>query len=194
MAAMDPLHLECSRCARRHDFGPLLNACECGTPLLARYDLKAVAARWRAHGPETAPGLWRYGAFLPDPGPGGPVSLGEGNTPLVDAPRWGERLGLHSLCIKNEGHNPTGSFKDRGMAVAVAMARRLGARALGLPSAGNAGASAAAYGARAGLPVKVFLPETTPAAILAEIEECGATAVKVPGSIRDAGAALAKVR
>lgn len=194
MAPMDPLRLDCGRCARHFAFGPLLNVCGCGAPLLARYDLAAVAARWRAQGPESAPGLWRYGAFLPEPGPDGPVSLGEGNTPLVEAPRWGARVGLRSLTVKNEGHNPTGSFKDRGMAVAVALARRLGARALGLPSAGNAGAAAAAYGARAGMAVKVFLPETTPPAILAEIEECGATVVKVPGSIRDAGAALAKVR
>ncbi len=191
---MHQTHLVCSKCEQRHELGPLLNVCGCGAPLLALYDLAKAAARWRAHGPEAAPGLWRYGAFLPDPGPDGPVSLGEGNTPLVAALRYGKSLGLESLTIKNEGHNPTGSFKDRGMAVAVAMARRLGAKALGLPSAGNAGSAAAAYGARAGLPVKVFVPESTPQSVIVEMEDCGATVVKVSGSIRDAGAAMAKVR
>ncbi len=191
---MHQTHLVCSKCDTRYELGPLLNVCGCGAPLLAVYDLEKAAARWRSHGPENSPGLWRYGAFLPDPGPEGPVSLGEGSTPLVGAPRFGKFLGLESLTIKNEGHNPTGSFKDRGMAVAVAMARRLGAKALGLPSAGNAGSAAAAYGARAGLSVKVFVPESTPHSVIVEMADCGAAVVKVPGSIRDAGAAMAKVR
>ena len=180
-------HLECSACEARHPADRLIGLCPgCGKPLLARYDLAAarrvmtltaVASR--------APDLWRYREVLPDAGDYRP--LGEGFTPLVPARALGRGLGMKGLHIKDESLNPTGSFKARGLAPAVAMAKKLGARALCLPSAGNAGSAAAAYGAAVGLPVHVFLPEETPAAFFHEMESYGARIHRVAGHIGDAG-------
>ena len=155
--------LVCSSCARVHEKDRLWSTCSgCGKPLLARYDLgRARAAMTRAAVAGRAPDLWRYREVLPDPGDYRP--MGEGFTPLLPAARLAKRYGLKHLYIKDESVNPTGSFKARGLAPAVAMAKRLGAKAICLPSAGNAGSAAAAYGAWIGIPVHVFLPEETPA-------------------------------
>jgi threonine synthase len=183
--------LECPRCANSIDAAGLENLCGCGSPLLARYDLD----RLRSEFPRTAlagrpASLWRYRELLPA-GPGEePVSLGEGFTPLLSAQRLGGRLDMPHLAIKDESANPTGSFKARGMSVAVTMALHRGARALCLPSAGNAASAAAAYGARAGLPVYVFMPDDTPPLFAIECAALGAKVHLVKGVITDAGRAM----
>jgi threonine synthase len=182
-------HLECAACAKRHDHRALVNLCDCGGSLLARYDLgsqRLTALRDRLS--VRAPDLWRYAELLPDPGFA--ISLGEGFTPLVPARATGERAGAPRLLIKDESANPTGSFKDRGLSVAVAMAKALGAGAGALPSAGNAGSAAAAFGARAGLPIHVFLPDDTPRSFFGEVDSYGAVLHKVAGHIGDAGRAM----
>jgi threonine synthase len=183
-------HLECSACASRHDAGALHNLCpSCGKPLLARYDLAAAAGTLTREAVALRPpDLWRYREVLPDPG--GYRSLGEGFTPLLETPRLGERCGLPRLLIKDESVNPTGSFKARGLAAAVAAALARGARRLCLPSAGNAASAAAAYGAWMGLPVHVFLPEETPAPFFRELDAYGAEVHRVRGHIGDAGRAM----
>jgi threonine synthase len=157
---------------------------DCGQPLLARYAAppaaRELAPRWD---------LGRYRAFLPVRDDEQPVSLGEGGTPLLDAPRLAREIGVRRLAIKDEALNPTGSFKARGMSAAVTRARALGASGLVVPTAGNAGAALAAYGSAAGVPVRVFAPETTPPTILNTIRAMGAELVLVAGHIGDAGKA-----
>lgn len=126
-------------------------------------------------------GVWRFAAHLPPVEPAQRITLGEGSTPLVALPRWGAAHGLAHAYAKLEFANPTGSFKDRGMAVLVSVARAQGARHLVEDSSGNAGASAAAYAARAGLPCIIYAPEAAPAAKLRQIRACGAQLVLVPG-------------
>jgi threonine synthase len=183
-------HLECSACGLRHQADRPATLCEtCGKPLLARYDLAAAARTLRRD--EVAsrpPDMWRYREMMPDPG--GYESLGEGFTPIYPARRLGKMLGLKNLFIKDESINPTGSFKARGLAPAVAMARKLGAKTICLPSAGNAGSAAAAYGARIGIPVHAFLPEETPRAFFQELAAYGAIIHRVEGHIGDAGARM----
>lgn len=165
-----------------------MNLCPCGSPLLARYDLERV--RQKVSPPDFAgrePTLWRYRELLPAAPEELPVTLGEGFTPLLPACRLGESLGLRALYIKDEAGNPTGSFKARGMTTAVTMALHRGAQALCLPSAGNAGSAAAAYGARAGLPVHVFIPRDTPPLFALELRALGAHVTLVEGVITDAG-------
>ncbi len=183
-------HLACAACNASHEAQKLWNLCgQCGKPLLARYDTAALVGRFTR---ESLAGrgadLWRYREMLPDPGEYQP--MGEGFTPLIPAPRLAKRFGLGHLYIKDESLNPTGSFKIRGMAVAVPVAKRLGARALCLPSAGNAGSAAAACGARVGLPVRAFLPEGTPEPFFGELKAYGAQAQVVAGHIGDAGRAM----
>ena len=136
--------------------------------------------------------MWRYREVLPDAKSEEIVSLGEGWTPLIPLTRLGERLGLPHLFMKNEAHNPTGSFKDRGLSAAVTMARRLGAKRLAIPTAGNAGGSLAAYGARAGLAVHVFMPRNTPRTNLEECMVAGARVTRVEGLISDAAQFMAE--
>ncbi|NIM01201.1 MAG: pyridoxal-phosphate dependent enzyme, partial [Acidobacteria bacterium] len=144
-----------------------------GEVLLARYDLHHAARSLRREAMTARPPtLWRYGEVLP--GSDDPVSLGEGFTPLHRAERLGRDLGLSRLWVKDESVKPTGSFKARGMTAAVTMARRLGATRLALPSAGNAGGAAAAYGALAGLPVDLYLPRWTPRPFILEAHAYGA--------------------
>ncbi|HEU4401603.1 MAG TPA: threonine synthase [Candidatus Polarisedimenticolia bacterium] len=178
--------LECARCRRSRPFGPPpATLCSCGAPLLARYRLAEGRATLR---PERLLGrpasLWRYAELLPEVTP---ITLGEGMTPLVPAPRLGADLGLPKLFIKDEAVNPTGSFKARGMSVAVSVAAAQGVRVLAAPSAGNAGSALAAYAARAGIEAHLFFPETTPAPFVAESRRLGARVRLVPGSIADAG-------
>ncbi|HEY6292717.1 MAG TPA: threonine synthase [Terriglobia bacterium] len=183
-------HLECSRCGKQFEAGRLYNLCECGSPLLVRYRLieglmprSAVATR-----PKT---LWRYREVLPVRDEAAIVSLGEGFTPLLHARRLGEKLGVPNLYLKDEGVNPTGSFKARGQAVAITLARELGVQKVAVPSAGNAGGALAAYAARAGLQALVYMPEGTPIMNQLECGILGAEVALVPGSIRDCGRLLA---
>src|ERR1051326_1510261 len=143
------LGLECSECRKPYDASVEQHLCTCGKPLLARYDLKSAARTLSLTALATRPNtLWRYSEVLPA---GVPVTLGEGMTALIHAARLGADLGLHRLYIKDEGLNPTGSFKARGMTAAVTRAKQLGAKALAAPTAGNAGGALAAYAAAAGI-------------------------------------------
>jgi threonine synthase len=180
-----PQGLQCAGCGRSEPVGTApATRCGCGAPLLARYDLEAARVALRpdrlADRPVT---LWRYAEVLPEVPP---VSLGEGWTPLVAAPRIGAELGLRRLYIKDEAVNPTGSFKARGMAVAVSVLAAQGVGVVAAPSAGNAGTALAAYGARAGMEVHLFFPETTPRPFLEEAGRFGARVRTVPGSIAEA--------
>jgi len=182
-------HLECGRCGRTYDADRLWNLCpECGKPLLARYDLPAAA---RALSPADLacrePNLWRYRELLPVRDPAHRLTLGEGWTPLVHATRLGAEVGLDRLYIKDEGLNPTGSFKARGMAVAVSRARELGATAISLPTAGNAGGAASAYAALGGLEAHVYMPADVPPLFIAECHALGAEVTLVNGLITDCG-------
>jgi len=184
-------HLECARCARQYEPGKVYNLCECGSPLWVRYDLRRLDGKqWRNRLSERPATLWRYREVLPVTQKSSIISLGEGFTPLLHARRLGEKLGLSNLYLKDESLNPTGSFKARGLALAVSMARELGIEKLAIPSAGNAGGALAAYAARAGLKAAVFMPEETPLANRLECVLLGAEVVLVPGSIKDCARAL----
>lgn len=178
-------HLECSACGKTHPHTVLQNLCTCGKPLLARYDLKRAARTLTREAlAERAPNMWRYAEVLPDQEP---VTLGEGMTPVIHAKRLGELLGLANLYVKDEGLNPTGSFKARGLSAAVTMARGLGAKTLALPTAGNAGGAAAAYAAAAGMPAVIVMPADTPSANVMECRAFGADVRKLTGLISDCG-------
>ena len=183
-------HLVCSACGASHEAARLWNLSpHCGKPLLAVYDTASLRDRFtRESLVGRTKSLWRYREMLPDPGDYQP--MGEGLTPLIPAARLARRFGLKHLYIKEESVNPTGSFKARGMAVAVPMARKLGAKALCLPTAGNAGSAAAAYGAWVELPVHVFLPESTPEPFFRVLEAYGAQMHVVAGHIGDAARAI----
>ena len=143
-------HLECSVCAKRREPGLVHNLCECGGPLLVRYHLDRVRAEWSRPALTEAPStMWRYAPVLPVCDPKSVVSLGEGMTPMVHTARLGDRLGAHDVWVKDEGLNPTGSFKARGLSCAVSMCVELGIRNIAIPSAGNAASALAAYAAAA---------------------------------------------
>jgi threonine synthase len=182
-------HLECTACGRTFDADALHGACpDDGRPLYARYDLPALARtlhREDLRGRE--PSLWRYREFLPVRDPRHVVTLGEGWTPLVPLTRLAREWGLTRAWVKDEGQMPTGSFKARGMAVAVSRARELGAKRLAVPSAGNAGGALATYAARAGLESFVFMPEDVPLINQIECEAAGARTYLVHGLITDCG-------
>lgn len=181
-------HLECSRCGRILDAHQLQNLCpDCQSPLLARYDLARVREAVTPAEMERRPhGLWRWRELLPVSDPRFRLTLGEGDTPLIPARRLAARLGLTNLYIKDEGLNPTGSFKARGMAVAVSRALELGAQTLVTPTAGNAGGAMAAYAALAGLEAHVFMPRDAPLLNQIEVQMHGAHLTLVDGLINDA--------
>ena len=184
-------HLECTACGLRHDADVLQTLCrDCGKVLYARYDLSAAAG---AVGPADIAAreqtMWRYREVLPVRDDAFEVTLGEGGTPLLRAERLGASLGCRDLYIKEEGVNPTGSFKARGMAAAVSRAKELGAEQLVVPSAGNAAGAMAAYAARAGMPAYLFMPDTTPQSNILESRIAGAEVELVEGHIGDAGRA-----
>lgn len=180
-------HLECTATGETYDSEQLIGLSEAGKPLFARYDLDAIDGFSMADVAPRRADLWRYAEVLPVRDPSARVALGEGWTPLLDAPRTARRLGVRRLWLKDEGQNPTGSFKARGLCLAVSRALELGAEELALPSAGNAGSAAAAYGAAAGLPVHVVVPTDTPAPILEEIRALGADLQLLDGLISDCG-------
>jgi threonine synthase len=181
--------LECSRCHVASDTKDLASLCRCGGVLLARYRLEEAARTMTPTAiASRPPNLWRYAEVLP--GSDDPVTLGEGMTPLLPLRFLASSLGVETVLLKDEALNPTGSFKARGMATAVTMARRMGVRRLALPSAGNAGSAAAAYGALAGLAVDLFLPEDTPLPFRLEAAAHGATVHLVRGDISACGKAM----
>lgn len=176
--------LECSACDHRQDGDALASTCpRCGQPVLVRYqgsapEKKDLLHRWD---------MWRYAPLLPLLPSESPISLGEGGTPLINAPSLARGVGVRRVWIKEEGLNPTGSFKARGMSAAVTRAKAFGVKGLVVPTAGNAGAALAAYGAAAGIPVRVYAPSETPPGILDTIRSFGAELMLVEGHIGDAG-------
>jgi threonine synthase len=193
-SAMNVTHLECALCGLRHEAHRLHNLCrECGKPLLVRYDLdKARESLTKESLSSRRPDLWRYREVLPVQDDANIVTFGEGWTPLLPAQKLGERVGIAELYIKDEGQNPTQSFKARGMAAAVSMAKELGAKKLAVPSAGNAAGALAAYAARAGLESYIFMPRDTPRANVVECEQTGAHVTLMDGLITDCGAEVGR--
>ncbi|GIJ19863.1 threonine synthase [Micromonospora lutea] len=185
-------HLECPRCGREHDAGVLQNLCECGSPLLARYDLAAAA---RVVEPERfglrPADLWRYRELLPVADPRNVTTLGEGWTPMLRVPAYGADIGIDELLVKDEGLTPTGSFKARGAAVGVSRARELGVRRIAMPTNGNAGAAWATYATRAGLGATIVMPLSAPTICRQECLAAGADLRLVDGLIGDAGRQVA---
>lgn len=182
-------HLACSVPCGAGPFDPRQphHLCPCGAPLLARYDLASLTGWRRESLAGREPSMWRYREVMPLFDGETPVSLGEGWTPLLHAPRLGRTLGLDRLFIKDESLNPTNSFKARGLSAAVTRAASLGARVLSVPTAGNAGNAMAAYAARAGLEAQVFMPKDVKTPFVRECELYGAEVTLVDGLITDAG-------
>jgi threonine synthase len=182
-------HLECSKCGERHDADQVQTVCrKCGKPLFARYNLEtAKETMTKRELVGRVSSMWRYREILPVRKAENVVTLGEGWTPLTPTPRLGETLGLRNLLVKDEGIIPTGSFKARGLSAAISKAKELGIKRVALPSAGNAAGAMAAYGARAGLEVYVFMPEDAPKVNAVESDIVGAKVVYVKGLISDAG-------
>ena len=188
-------HLDCPECAKVYSADELRAVCpECGSPLLARYDLPQARARLdRDAMTVCSTGMWRWRELLPVRDAACIVTLGEGGTPTLSTPRLAHQLGLRQLYVKDEGRNPTGTFKALGMAVAVSRAVELGVRGFVVPTAGNAGGALAAYAARAGLPAHVFMPADAPQSNQREVEMAGAQLHLVNGLISDAGRESAKM-
>jgi threonine synthase len=186
-------HLECSLCGKKFEAGKPHNLCECGGPLLVRYDLDKARQSWNrewiATGPPT---MWRYAPVLPVSKPGAIVSLGEGMTPLVRTQRLGSAIGAGDLWVKDEGLNPTASFKARGLSCAISMCVELGITKVAIPSAGNAASAMAAYAAAAGIEAHIFMPRDVPQSNYIECKAYGARVTLVDGLISDCGRIVAE--
>jgi len=192
---MNVTHLECALCGIRHEANTLQNLCrECGKPLLVRYDLKKAAETLTTRSlPGRVSSLWRYREVLPVADDANIVSLGEGWTPIFDAERIAATLPIGlNLLIKDEGQNPTQSFKARGMTAAISMANELGVKKVAVPSAGNAAGAMAAYAAKAGMEAHIFMPADTPRANIIECEQTGAYVTLIDGLITDCGRIVAE--
>jgi threonine synthase len=192
---MNVTHLACSLCGLRHSPGDLHNLCsECGKPLLVYYDLKRAAEMLRPGELDSRESsLWRYREVLPVDDANNIVSLGEGWTPLFKVDRLAATLPIKlHLYIKDEGQNPTQSFKARGMTAAISMAKELGVTKVAVPSAGNAAGAMAAYAAKAGMEAYIFMPSDTPRANIVECEQTGAHVTLVDGLITDCGKIVAE--
>ncbi len=184
-------HCECPRCGATYDAATILGVCTCGSPLLCRYDLDAVRARITpSQLAGRATNLWRYRELLPVADQTQEVTLGEGWTPLIEAPRYGARVGVPGLLLKDESLLPTGSFKARGAAVGVSRAAELGIRHIAMPTNGNAGAAWATYAARAGIRASIAMPRSAPVAPRRECLAAGADLYLVDGLIGDAAAVV----
>ena len=185
--------LICPECGASFDPHQVQTICHaCNSPILVKYDLQPLFSSLTPAQIAGRPrGLWRWSEFLPVSDPAYQLSLGEGDTPLLEVARLGQNLGLTRLYLKEESLNATGSFKARGLAVAVSKAIELGVRKFVIPTAGNAGGALAAYAARAGVKSAVFMPQDTPVANQREVQLSGAELHLVQGSISDAGRAAA---
>jgi threonine synthase len=182
------VYLQCNDCGRHFDPNQVQTYCpDCQSPLLATYDLQ-VARRTldRDEFRYRLPGMWRWRELLPVKDPDNMLTLGEGDAPLLHLPRLGMQLGLRQLFVKEEGRNPTGSFKARGLSAAISKAKELGVRKVIIPTAGNAGGAMAAYAARGGLEAYIFMPKDTPAANIEESRIAGATVMLIDGLISEA--------
>lgn len=181
-------HLECSKCGKRYNSEEVQQLCECGGPLLVRYDLKRVKENFHKEDLKNrAPSLWRYWELLPLRDRKNLVSLGEGMTPLIKMEVAGPAIGLHNLYLKDEGIIPSGTFKSRGAAVGISRAKELGIKTVAMPTNGNAGASWATYGARAGIKSVIVMPQDAPEITRNECAIAGADFYLVNGLISDAG-------
>ena len=192
---MNVTHLECALCGLRHEAAVLQNLCTaCGKPLLVRYDLDAAAKTLTCESLKPRESnLWRYREVLPVENADNIVSLGEGWTPLFKVDRLAASLPVKlDLFIKDEGQNPTQSFKARGMTAAISMANELGVKRLAVPSAGNAAGALAAYAAKAGMEAFIFMPSDTPRANIVECQQTGAHVTLVDGLITDCGKIIAE--
>ena len=183
----------CPRCERKYPLGRPLNLCACGSPLMVRYHLQRIKRAIRKASLKSRPAtLWRYRELLPVRSEDDIVSLGEGFTPLIEGKELARELKVKRLWIKDEARNPTGSFKDRGLSVAVSMVKELGIHKVAIPSAGNAGGSLAAYPSRARIEAHIFMPRDTPKANITEVEKYGARLTLVDGLISDCGRIIAE--
>jgi threonine synthase len=185
-------HLECSRTGKHYPHDHFHSVSDTGAPLLVRYDLEALKGAVSKETLATrSPDMWRYLEFLPLAGRNGIVSLGEQMTPLIPLPRMSNELGAGEILVKDEGRLPTGSFKSRGIAVAVSMAKAFGVKHIAMPTAGNAGAALAAYCSRAGIKSTVFCPDDAPETTIREIAFHGADTYRVNGLINHCGEIVA---
>lgn len=187
-------HLECGLCSETLDANKPWNLCpKCNKPLLARYDLDAAK---KAINPGTIsgrePNMWRYKELMPVKDSSNILTLGEGFTPLHHARRLGSELGFDHLYIKDEGLNPTGSFKARGLCAAISKAKELGIKSVSIPTAGNAGGAMSAYAALAGMEAFVFMPKIVPKPFINECKALGASVTLIDGLITDCGKAAAE--
>src|SRR5712691_3663 len=186
-------HVECAATGERYPADQLHNLSRAGKPLLVRYDLDGVRnALGKDALARRAPDLWRYRELLPVRHTGDIVSLGEAVTPLIALPKLSARLGAAELLVKDEGRLPTGSFKARGLTMAVSMAKALGVSHMAMPTNGNAGAALAAYASRCGIRTTIFCPQDTPEVNVSEIALQGATVYRVNGLIDDCGKIVAE--
>ena len=186
-------HLECAMTGERHDADRLHGLSRAGWPLLVRYDLEGARGALTREALAARPmDMWRWREILPVREAGQVVSLGEAATPLVALPACGRRFGLDALLVKDEGRLPTGSFKARGLAMAVSMAKALGVGKIAMPTNGNAGAALAAYAARAGIETIILCPEDTPEVNVREIAAQGGRVYRVNGLINQCGAIIAE--
>ena len=186
--------LHCSQCGRYYDAGKLQTYClDCQAPLLPSYDLEKAREYLDRDAFQQRPaGMWRWRELLPVDDPAHMISLGEGDTPLLQAGRLGAELGLPHLFIKDESLNPTGSFKARGLSAAISKALELGVHKLIIPTAGNAGGALAAYSARGSLEASIYMPKDTPRANIEECRIAGAAVTLVDGLISDAARMVAE--
>jgi threonine synthase len=194
LPASGATHLDCTRCGARYESETphRLSPC-CEKPLYPRYDLDAIGARLsRSDLASRSADLWRYAELLPVRDPANAIRLGEGWTPMIDAPRLASRMGVARCWVKDEGQNPTASFKARGLCMAISRAKELGISEVALPSAGNAGSATAAYAAAAGMGAHVVVPRDTPHPILEEMRALGADVELFDGLITDCAARVAE--
>ena len=187
-------HLECSRCAQTYDPNVPQNLCtECGKPLFSRYALDKIARSWdKLSLSSREPSMWRYAELLPVIDSDHIVSLDESMTPLLPAQRLAASLGLEALWVKDESRLPTGSFKARGLAMAVSRAKELGLTKLAIPSAGNAATALASYAAQAGMEAHIFMPQDAPSFNRNTCQLAGADVTLIDGLITDAGKIVAE--
>ena len=190
---MNVTHLECSRTGERFEAGKIHNLSTAGWPLLVRYDIEKVRREWDRDSLRDAPRtMWRYAPLLPVRSKENIVSLQEGFTPLHRLHRLGERFECDDLWLKDEGVNPTLTFKARGVSCAISMCRELGIKKVAIPTAGNAGGAAAAYAAAAGIEAYVFMPRDVPVANFIEAKAFGANVTLVDGLISDCAKRVAE--
>ncbi|MFC1513573.1 threonine synthase [candidate division KSB1 bacterium] len=180
--------INCTKCSKKYPDDKPVFLCECGAPLFVQYDLDKIKSNVTKEDVKNRPeDLWRYRELLPVEKDENILNLGEGYTPLFKTDSLGKEIGCNNLYIKDESLNPTGSFKARGLGVAISKAKELGVTKVCLPTAGNAGGAAAAYGAKGNMQVMIAMPKSTPGTFIAEAVALGAKCVFVEGSIVTAG-------